>query len=86
MSPGGFGAPGLRPGVNPPWGGPEQVQFPEYCVHVLGSRNALPDGYGEVAVGAAPDAEGDVHVEVVDHGGKYRRAPRAEAASRAGRP
>src|SRR6266699_527966 len=61
-----FGLPGLAPGVSCP----KEFQFLQYRVHILPRRDALAHRDGEVAVGAAALAEGDMQVEVL-HGWNY---------------
>src|SRR6266852_8921705 len=58
--------PGLAPGVSRAY----RRQLSKHRLHVLPRRDALAHRDGEVAVGAAALAEGDVDVEVL-HGGNY---------------
>src|SRR5437879_11240686 len=75
-------------GVNAPGrASGDDIELFQHSIHVLFGRDTLAYRYGEVAVGAAAPAEGDVDVEVA-HGGKVStpltptRTPSPAAASR----
>ena len=52
--------PGLASGVS----GRDQPQLLQHGLHILAGRDPLADRDGEVAVGAAPVAEGDVEINM----------------------